>query len=74
MPVVNNGKGSAVTYHAFRSDWVRACSKAGVKCPYDDLKTRGVSDFEGHKKKASGHKPASMLQTYDRKRMEVEPA
>jgi hypothetical protein len=32
-----------------------------------------VSDFEGNKKDASGHKTEAMVAVYDRKRIEVKP-
>ncbi len=38
----------------------------------DDLKAAGVSDFDGDKKKASGHKSERMVSVYDRKRIEVD--
>ena len=73
MPIVNNNKGSPVTYSALRSAWVRAIKKSGVKgCTFHDLKAKGVSDFEGDKKSASGHKTEAMVAIYDRKRKEVE--
>jgi len=39
---------------------------------FQDLKAKGVSDFEGDKKKASGHKSESMVAVYDRKLTEVD--
>ena len=39
---------------------------------FHDLKATGVSDFEGDKKKASGHKSERMVNVYDRKRIEVD--
>ena len=39
---------------------------------FHDLKAKGVSDFTGDKKKASGHKSQRMVDIYDRKRIEIE--
>lgn len=36
-------------------------------------KAKGVSDTEGDKKAASGHKTDAMVQVYDRKLAEVKP-
>lgn len=47
--------------------------RAGVeKFTFHDLKAKGVSDFEGDKKKASGHKSERMVRVYDRKRIEID--
>ena len=47
--------------------------EAGVESfTFHDLKAKGVSDFEGDKKKASGHKSEAMVRIYDRKRIEVD--
>jgi integrase len=45
-----------------------------VHFTFHDLKRKGVSDTEGDKQKASGHKNASMLQIYDVKIEKVRPA
>jgi len=34
---------------------------------FHDLKAKGVSDFDGDKKLASGHRSDSMIDVYDRK-------
>ena len=72
MPIVNNGKGSEVRYSALRSAWVRACQKAGVTCRFHDLKAKGISDFEGDKQLAGGHKDPRMVNVYDRKRKKID--
>lgn len=47
--------------------------KAGI-APFNfhDLKAAGVSDYDGDKLAASGHKDAKMLKVYDRKKIEVD--
>lgn len=39
-----------------------------------DLKGKGVSDFDGDKRKASGHKSYTMTAVYDRRRETVNPS
>jgi integrase len=47
---------------------------AGVEpFTFHDLKAAGVSDFDGDKKVASGHKSERMVAVYDRKRKSVKP-
>ncbi|MGZ8213511.1 MAG: tyrosine-type recombinase/integrase [Methylosarcina sp.] len=70
--------GQKLTEGGFQSSWQRIMIKAaemGIeRFTFHDLKARGVSDTEGDKQKASGHKSASMLAVYDRKIAEVMPA
>ncbi len=48
--------------------------KAGTEpFTFHDLKAKGVSDFEGNKQDASGHKTLAQVATYDRKKKEVKP-
>jgi hypothetical protein len=39
---------------------------------FQDLKAKGMSDFEGDKKKSSGHRSERMVDIYDRKITEIE--
>ena len=72
MPIVNS-KGSPVRYAAMRSAWVRACNKSGVEnATFHDLKAKGISDFEGDKKTAGGHRDGRMTDIYDRKLKEID--
>jgi hypothetical protein len=41
---------------------------------FHDLKAVGISDTDGDKQTASGHKSATMVAVYDRKIAEVKPA
>jgi hypothetical protein len=40
---------------------------------FHDLKAKGVSDFDGDKQAAGGHKSASMVNTYNRKKGKISP-
>ena len=76
MPIINNGKGSNIRVESFKTAWQRLMKKAELKgverFTFQDLKAKGVSDFEGDKKKASGHKSEAMVAVYDRKLLEIE--
>ena len=76
MPIVNNGKGSPIREETFKTAWQRLIRKAELKgikrFTFQDLKAKGVSDFVGDKKKASGHKSERMVDIYDRKIIEIE--
>jgi integrase len=76
MPIVNNRKGSIIRVESFKTAWQRLMKKMELKgierFTFHDLKAKGVSDFEGDKKKASGHKSDSMVAVYDRKLPEIE--
>ena len=41
---------------------------------FHDIKSKGISETEGDKQRASGHKTAAMMAVYDRKLAEVKPA
>jgi integrase len=48
-------------------------SESGVESfTFHDLKAKGVSDFDGDKKAASGHRSEAMVSIYDRKRKSVD--
>jgi hypothetical protein len=51
---------------------VRFAKQGGGRFTFRDLKAKGVSDFEGGKKKASGHKSNRTVGVYDRKPIEVD--
>ncbi len=69
MPIVNR-KGSDVRYDAFHKLFIKA--SRGFDFTFHDIKAKGVSDFDGDKKAASGHKSESMVRVYDRKRKSVK--
>ena len=74
--LIHNKDGQPIKYDSFSSAWRRLMKKAaqeGIETfTFHDLKAAGVSDFEGDKQAASGHKTAAMVATYDRKRKRVK--
>ena len=69
--------GKPIGKSAWNSAWQRWQKKleaAGV-APYTahDLKAKGVSDFEGDKQAASGHRTPGQVAVYDRKPRTVKP-
>lgn len=74
--IIHDARGQKITESAFKSAWTRLKKRmvlAGIE-PFNfhDLKAAGVSDFEGDKLAASGHRDAKMLKTYDRKKHSVD--
>ena len=74
--IIHTKTGQRVGKEAFKSAWTRLKKKmviAGIE-PFNfhDLKARGISDFEGDKLQASGHKDPKMLKVYDRKKHTVK--
>ena len=70
--IISKGDGSQMNYEGFKSAWARLkakCKREGmaVTFTYHDIKAKGVSDFEGNKHAASGHKSPRMTAVYDRK-------
>lgn len=70
--LLHDRKGQAIRDESFKTAWGRLMTKAvkekGIeRFHFHDLKAKGVSDFEGDKLLASGHKTLSMLNVYDRK-------
>jgi len=77
MYIIQNKNGQPITKSAFSSAWTRLKKLMitnGIE-PFNfhDLKAAGVSDTEGNKQDASGHKDAKMVQIYDRKKKKVKP-
>lgn len=76
MTLIHDRKGGVLCYDAFSTSWQRLMKRAkeeGIEpFTFHDLKAKGVSDFEGDKQKASGHKTAAMVAVYDRKVPTVE--
>lgn len=75
--VIQDRNGQPITKTAFDSAWQRLKVKmdaAGIEAfNFHDLKAKGVSDFEGDKRVASGHRTAAMVAVYDRKKPTVKP-
>lgn len=71
--IIHDKKGQKITTECFKSAWTRLKKKMkqeGIE-PFNfhDLKAKGVSDFEGDKLAASGHKDPKMMAVYDRKKI-----
>ena len=71
MTIVNRN-GSPVKKSSFQTTWQRRMVNFEPRFSFHDLKAAGVSDFDGDKKAASGHKSERMVNVYDRKRIEVD--
>lgn len=72
MLLVSPHSGQPLTLSAFASAWQVVRIEAGergqaIDWHFHDLKAKGVSDFEGDKHRASGHKTMRMTMVYDRK-------
>lgn len=70
--MIHNKNGQKIPDETFSSAWQRLMKKAiekGLKerFTFHDLKAKGVSDFDGDKKLASGHRTDAMVDVYDRK-------
>lgn len=69
--LIHDDGGAKITDSAFKSTWQRLqvqFSEMGYsRFTFHDLKAKGVSDFDGDKLVASGHKTQSMVNVYDRK-------
>lgn len=70
--LLNKDSGGPITNSSFNSAWQRTMRKAmeqGLpeRFTFHDIKAKGVSDFDGDKARASGHKSARMTAIYDRK-------
>jgi len=77
MYLIHDKKGQKISESAFKSAWTRVKKlmvSAGIE-PFNfhDLKAAGVSDTDGNKQDASGHKDAKMVAIYDRKKKKVKP-
>lgn len=79
LPLIRGQTGHQLTESGFQTIWQRLMTKAInelniERFTFHDIKAKGISDTEGDKQQASGHKTAAMLNTYDRKLAEVKPA
>lgn len=76
--LIRGQKGDRLTESGFETLWQRLMGKAvatGIeRFTFHDLKAKGISDTEGDKQQASGHKSTQMLDVYDRKLAQVKPA
>jgi len=70
--LLHDAKGQPIRQSSFQSAWNRLMNKAlakGLKerFTFHDLKAKGITDFDGDKQKAAGHKSARMAEVYNRK-------
>ena len=75
--LIHNITGQKIPDETFSSAWQRLMKRAietGLKerFTFHDLKAKGVSDFDGDKKIASGHRTDAMVDVYDRKPAQVQ--
>lgn len=78
MFVLHDRRGQKLRYDAFSTAWQRVMARAlaeglvSHRFSFHDLKAAGVSDFDGDKRKAAGHRTLAMVNVYDRKIEVVE--
>jgi hypothetical protein len=78
MWILHDRKGQPINESSFSTAWQRLMHRAlaeGLqeRFTFHDLKAKGISDFTGDKKRASGHKTDAMVARYERKPDEVDP-
>lgn len=75
--LIHDKAGQPIKIDSFNTAWqrlmARAKSQGVAPFTFHDLKPKGVSDFEGDKQAASGHKSMAMVAVYDRKKKQVKP-
>ena len=76
--LIRGQRGDKMTEDGFSTTWQRLMIKVAEagrqRFTFHDLKAAGVSDTEGNKQEASGHRSAAMVDVYNRKLAEVKPA
>jgi integrase len=76
--LIRGFSGHPLTEGGFQTLWqnvINEAVKQGVEhFTFHDLKAGGISDTDGDKQRASGHKTAAMVAVYDRKPAIVKPA
>lgn len=61
-------------WNSYWQRWQKKLEQQGViPFTFHDLKAKGVSDFEGDKQAASGHRTLAQVATYDRSKKRVKP-
>lgn len=75
--LIHDKRGRPINYNTFTTHWQRMCDaavKKGIaRFRFHDLKIKGVTDTEGNKQQASGHKTESQAARYDRSKPKVKP-
>lgn len=76
LTVIRGRDGQPIKESTFDTAWQRlqvlAAKRGGNRIWFHDLKAKGISDFDGDKKKAGGHRSEQMVERYNRKLMEVD--
>ena len=74
--LVRDAAGAPVRVFTFNSAWrrhqARLQKKGVVPFPFHDLKAKGVTDFDGDKRAAGGHRSVTMTDRYNRKKEIVD--
>ena len=75
---IHDAHGQPIPESTFDTAWQRLMTKAssrGLKerFTFHDLKAKGVSDFDGDKQRAAGHRTAQAAAVYDRKIETIKP-
>ena len=65
--VIHTRDGQPYTSSGFKAIWKRYKDKAGMDYTFHDLKAKGISDYEGDKRKFSGHATVAMMEKYNLK-------
>ena len=79
MHLITSQSGAPISESGFQTAWqkrIRQAKKDGAiaeRFTFHDLKAKGVSDFEGDRRKAAGHKTERAAAIYDRRRETVKP-
>lgn len=79
LHLITTQSGTPLSMDGFRSGWNRLMRHAKAdgaiaeRFTFHDLKAKGVSDFDGDRRKAAGHRTERAADIYDRKR-EIVPA
>jgi hypothetical protein len=76
--VIHDRRGQRIRESTFDTAWQRLMVRAarqGLKerFTFHDLKAKGVSDFDGDKQRAAGHRTARAAAIYDRKVEHIKP-
>lgn len=70
--IIHDEQGQKIGVEKFKSAWTRLkrkMKKAGIETfNFHDIKAKSISDYDGDKLAASGHRDPKMLKVYDRKK------
>ncbi|MDD5276220.1 MAG: hypothetical protein PHR16_09075 [Methylovulum sp.] len=76
--LIRSKSGDRLTESGFQTLWQRLMVKfadmGNIRFTFHDLKAKGISDTEGDKQVASGHRSSAMVDVYNRKPSLVLPS